>query len=344
MNNLTKWWFDYKKLSPEDYKNINAVCPHKEILNNPIKYLDGTIKVRRTIPLGDTLVNHNLYVHEEARFLISKLFDKYASDDTLLVISECEHPCVNENTYKFKNVLTTSYQEKVLQANIDDIRSALVQKKYKRALVYIIGTQNTSGEITPQKFYTSVRDFLISKGVEPIIVIDDVHGMHLVPRDYSIFDYVIGTAHALLRHWDMGMMWSKNEEDFGEQPYNWLYGYVDALSFIIDRFDKINFFSYVMREELSEYIKLPYVEHIPYSAPHIFTLWIDCPAKQLYDQKTEDEYFEKEVELSSGDHDTCTYLRLRGAQYITFPEYFEEAVIMTKAILDKAVAIKAIYI
>jgi hypothetical protein len=40
-------------------------------------------------------------------------------------------------------------------------------------------------------------------------MIDDVHGMFLIPRDYSIFDYILYTAHSLIPNYEMGFLISK---------------------------------------------------------------------------------------------------------------------------------------
>jgi hypothetical protein len=169
-----------------------------------------------------------------------------------------------------------------------------------------------------------------------------VHGLFLVPRDYTIFDYVISTAHALIRRWDMGLLWSKTEETFGGKYYNWLDGYIYLLSKMQDLQVKLSYFSFVMKEEFLEFLSYPYIELIPDSVPHIFSLKIHCAPRFIYNSELYQECKDNEVRLESGDYNTdeLFYIRLRGSQYITFPEMMPKAIKLVREILNKIVLFK----
>ena len=340
MNKTTDWWCNYKPLSKRDKEILNVPRPNTAE-DSTLKFYSAFKHLLQNIPLGQSLFNHNLYVEKEARTFINYLFDKYSDDETLLITSPMNHPCVVDNMNKFKNILQLHYHTTVLYSNLNQVKQYLINKIYKRAFIYLIGTHQTTGEITPSIFFEQLRDYLLSQNIEPIMVIDDVHGMYIIPRDYSIFDYVITTAHAIIRHFDMGMMFAKNEEKYGLQPANWVNEYDIKMYYILQRKDKILLFSQILYQEFLEYLRLPYIEYISNTAPHIFCFKIKCNPKLIYDEKTEKDYYNKEVELSSrNESDSEFYIRLRAIQYIMFPELFEDAINMTKAILEKVKLVK----
>jgi len=86
-------------------------------------------------------------------------------------------------------------------------------RRYKRVFLYAIGTTCGDGVITPTSLFRQIQAIVRSANVELISVLDAVQELFLFDRDYSCFDYVIGTAHALVPEYDTGIVISK------ELPY-----------------------------------------------------------------------------------------------------------------------------
>ena len=346
MNKLTKWWIDYERFYNEELEAVNNKCPHNDMKVDKKTWECYETMLRNMVPYGNTLENHQLYVEKSATGFINYLFDKYVDDNTLLITSVVEHDAVKEAIdrigRKDKDHVIFHYYNGIDSLNLSQVKEAVMNKTYKKAFLYIIGTQITTGEITPQKFYEKVISYLKSKGIEVISVIDDVHGLFLVPRDYSIFDYVISTAHALIRRWDMGLMWSKTKETYGEKYWNWLWIYIGALNLMLKRQVKLSYFSQVMKEEFIDYLNKPYISLITDSVPHIFSLKIDCPPRIAYNQEFYEKCKDNEVRLESGNYekDSSFYIRLRGSQYMTFPEMAEKGIDLIHQLLNKIEVIK----
>lgn len=347
MNKLTKWWLNYKELDNDKYRMVNRTCPELGIVEpDNWEYFEQQVRLR--IPFGETLTNHQLYIETSATKLIDSLFDKYMDDDTLLITSVVEHEAVENNVVKHNRVekdhVKLHYVNGIKDFNLQQVKEAIMQKHYKRAFVYVIGTQITTGEVTPQEFYVKIREYLESKGIEVILTIDDVHGMYLVPRDYTIFDYVISTSHALVRRWDMGILWSKTNEDFGKKYVNWVACYLRCLDIVLDRQDKLAQFSYVMKEEFSKQLAgCTYLQYISDSVPHIFSIRVECPAKLAYTREMWQDMADHEVRIETKNYDTDNifYIRMRGAQYITFPGLLPDAVHMVNSLLDRISILKS---
>ena len=346
MNKLTKWWIDFQALTEQELEAINQHCPHQERLEDKARWEKSEELLRGLVPMTNTLKNHRLYVEENATSFINYLFDKYLDDSTLLVTSTVEHDSVRKAVVNYNRVnkdhVCFRYFQGIDSLNLSPIIDALQNKPYRRVFVYIIGTQITTGEWTSQKFYEKLREYVTSKGLELVMVIDDVHGLFLVPRDYSNFDYVISTAHALIRNWDMGIMWSKTHETYGETYYNWLETYNDLLKLVLTKQTKLSYFSQVMKEEFMEYLSNPYIELIPDSVPHIFSLKIHCQPRFAYTHEFWQELADNEVRLETMNYDVddLFYIRMRGSQFITFPDMVEKAVELTKQLLNKVIMLK----
>lgn len=320
---MIDWWLENTHIDKQR---------SEEIVIDDISNLENELKKR--IPCSN--FPHHLTVEKDATTLITKIFDLHVDEDTLIITSSVEHPSVQENVKRFPHHVEINYYYKgVLNLNIDDVKKALMKRNYKKALIYIIGTQNTTGEVTPQKLYIKLLNYLKSRNIETTTVCDDVHGMYFVPRDYSIFDYIIGTAHALIRTYDMGILWSKTN-NIGIKAYNWISDYIKLLDVILSKKDKLFSFSNVMKEELYEYLTLPYFEYEADTVPYIFSIKVKCNPK-IYNEKMKEEYFKKEVEINIDEPADFFYLRMRAAQYITKPELLKDAICMVKQLFDKVI-------
>lgn len=348
MKSLTQWWINYKPLSKEEFDKVQITrdnLPQYGKLDLPaygdINWDCLTEELRQRVPLKESLANHTLYVGNSGTEMIDALFDKYINDNTLLVTTEIEHTAVKANIEKY------NLADKCVMINpmsLYDVRSEFKHvdlSKYTRAFVYIIGTNLTNGNVTPQQYYTDIKGYLESKGIQTILTIDDVHGFYLIPRDYTIFDYVINTGHVLTRRFDMGMLWSKTEEKFGKFYDNWLRTYINSLDIMLERKDKLHYWNRVMRNEFNDVVinsnKL--VQFVTDGAEHIFTLKVNCPPKYIY---TEEDSLrierEKEIKLDDpkDNNSDFFYIRIRASAFTVHPEELEEVLDIIKSILRKA--------
>ena len=354
-HNLVDWWFRLNSITPEEHALINKPCNYNKITSiNSWETLQELVRMQ--LPYEGGFVNeewernlegYHLYLGKSATDLINKICDKHIKDDVLVITSIVEHPAVKDAVERLgrtnKDHVILDYINGIQNLNISQVIEACENKKYKKAFVMIIGTQVTTGEVTPQKFFIKLKDYLESQGIETVMAIDDAQGMYLVPRNYNIFDYVIYTAHTLVREHLMGMLWSKEELDFGMQYAGWLSQYYKKLKVMLRFQEKYNSFSDVMKDELREYLYTDYVNYVSDSVPYIFSVKVDCPPRFIYDAYTADNWLlDYEVKLENADYlnDECFYIKLRAAQYITTPEKLTIAIPKIKAILDKVIDYK----
>lgn len=140
--------------------------------------------------------------------IIERLFKQYVDDDTVVLTTKQEHPKVDRILKKQKNVI---YVFDDCKFNIDVFQLANIVSQYKRAFIYVIGTTCSIGKRVDQSQLKAIKHVLSQAHVSSIFVLDAVQELFMLQRDYSMFDYVIGTAHAIVPKYDCGMVISRNE-------------------------------------------------------------------------------------------------------------------------------------
>lgn len=100
-------------------------------------------------------------------------------DDSLLI--------VNKNCEVNVNYDSVAYVDHLVEdPNVD------VNKRY---VFYLNGVDSTTGEIISQKYFNDLR----SKFKNSIFVLNDTDGMFIVPRNYSLFNYVVFHCDKMLK-------------------------------------------------------------------------------------------------------------------------------------------------
>ena len=288
--NIIEWWNNLNPLTKEEQSLIDRrLCHTIEEMNDeerkvahiycldntPIESSDDDFKTltneffNRMPFCNCNNSNKDLSFEVSATTFINKLFETYVDDDTLVISSDSEHPNVKKNIDKCLNKMILNHYTDIRGYQIDKIIKE--SKNYKKVFVYIIGTRNDTGEITPQLFFEELKKSFIKNNIEHKIILDDVQGMFLVPRDYRIFDYVIGTAHAVCTGYDMGILIS-NEYFMGKKAYNWGSEYLKSLDIVLKRQEKFSMFRDILiqyyskriahNRGLSQELVVPYIFHM----------------------------------------------------------------------------------
>ena len=354
-HSLVNWWLKLGDITPEEHTLINQPCDYNRMLSKT-EWAQLQERMRLYLPyqggfnndIWDINLNgYNLYLGKGATELIYEIFKKEVDDDTLIITSVVEHPAVNEAIERLgrtgKDHVCINYENGIRELNISQVINACENKKYTKAFVMIIGTQVSTGEITPQKFFIKLKNYLVSQGIQTTMAIDDVQAMYMVPRNYNIFDYAIFSAHILVRPFVMGLVWSKKELDFGNQYAGWLQQFLPKLKIMLRFQQKFNSFSEVLKDEFREYLYKDYIQYVSDSVPYIFSIKVDCPPRLIYSLYDKDAWlsdYEVKLESSSIATNESFYIRLRAAQYITTPEKLINAIPQIKKMLDTVIDYK----
>lgn len=312
---LLQWWLDKDPLNDKENELLHMIRPDNLIEKEDYKsLLDNYFNLMPFSHISSE--THTIKFSETATNFINKLFNEYVDDDTLVIWSNSEHDSVKNCMKNVKHSLMLFDNHEIKNLNFNKV--SIEAKKYKKVFVYIIGTQISTGKITPQSFFRGLKEFFVNNNIEHIMVIDDVHGMFLIPRDYSIFDYILYTAHALITNFDMGFIVCKKDDTriTGYKPNNWSELYLEALKVVLKRQEKLRMFSNVMAEYFSKYLKYSQFSFITNSAPQIFSVNVkDCTfTEQLYEKLSK-----YHIRLE-GLNNNNTYIRFRAAQFLDEPE------------------------
>jgi len=324
---MLNWWLKDNSFSDDELKFLTSFNTEEIKFESKEKYNNLLLQYFKKMPACNlNIENSTIRFDESATNLINALFSEYVDKDTLVVSSILEHPSVNMNLDKIDNkILLDEYDVKTL--NIKNIQKEIL--KYKKVFVYIIGTHVKDGYTTAQDLYLEIRKFCNNHNIKSTIVIDSVQEMFLIPRDYSIFDYVIGTAHAIIRNFDMGILIINNKnKEFGKPIYNWANTYLKMLELITAKREKL----YQFRNIMTQY-------YFPIISKKHFKVEDDANGANYFFHMT-DELGQlnpdlrtrlKKYEIESDDN---RILRFRGTTYLQKPELLLQGIKFLNMLLE----------
>ena len=309
---LIRWYMNSKVV--EDLKAINTVrkCTTPANFATDFDYAKMEDEYFGLMPACNlTSDTHMITFENSGTDFIKQIFEQEVDDDTLVVSTKYEHNSVVDELKECKHVLLLDYNNDILNRGLHF--DALIDKMtgYKKVFVYVIGTQISTGQITPQGFFVDLKEELEKRNIKHKILLDDVHGMFMVPRDYSLFDYVLYTAHAIIPEFNMGMLISKNGE-YGYKAYNWGVEYLPKLKKLLANKTELMQFKTIMTEYFYHFLCRPELSLYPHSVNHIFAF----RTENLY--FTDAHYEElKEYGITLSEHHTpISFVRIRFQEFL----------------------------
>lgn len=279
--NILKWWNNSMPLNLYEYGLMDR-CRNEDTYNNgdEVDYRLIENHYFTNMPCCNlNLEDWEITVDNCASNHIRKLFDYYVDDDTLVIISNAEHETTMDCFMKVgDNGMIIDHSKDIRGYNYDKIIDEA--KRYKKVFFYCIGTQISTGEVSPQAFFVDLKNKFEELHIEYTMVLDAVQEMFLQPRDYSVFDYVIGTGHAICWNYDLGILVHKKDSPVkGFKDLKHLDEYNQILRVILQRKDKINIFTRCIHEYFYYLLSRPEFSVIDDAAP------------QLCSIRTKDVYF-----------------------------------------------------
>ena len=191
--------------------------------------------------------NPLLSVDTRATLLIQKLFNKYVDDDTLVITTGSEHGSVRQELSKCKNVIAPICRGVLRQ----DVDLELECKHFKKAFIYMIALSVGDDHYLYNCDVKHIQEILRNNNVEFVTVLDAVQECFLLPRDFSIYDFVIGTAHALIPEYNMGMLFGTDKMSC-DYAGNWISDFTNKLKMLFENKSLLYMFNNVMSQTLSD--------------------------------------------------------------------------------------------
>jgi len=265
MENLIKFYLD--SIFNDEIRHIfsKSSCIENYKNSEISEWLTIENEFKKLLPYGN-LNNFYIEVNDSGSTFIKKLFNEYANEDTF-VVGFIEHQIIQVNTNKTAHKLNLDWN--IIQSfDVNTIINKFEQSNCKRLLIY--GTGIFKSQIVPQSFYIKLKEKLVEKHIDHVMILDDVQGMFIVPRDYSIFDHVIFSCHALVPNYNLGILLSKQHKNFGYTDRKALEGFLNILKIFLEKKDKILLFNLMLKQYFAEEI-FNNIFNIPvYSTLNIF--------------------------------------------------------------------------
>ena len=281
---------------------------------------------------------HYITFENSGTAFIKQIFEQEVDDDTLVISTKYEHNSVVDELNKCKHILLLNYDNDILQKGHTFTSIIDKAKQYKKVFVYIIGTQISTGQITPQSYLIELKKAFIRENIEHKILLDDVHGMFMVPRDYSLFDYVLYTAHAIIPEFEMGMLISKKGE-YGYNAYDWGIEYLPILKKLLSNREQLMQFRGIMLNYFTSILSNRELSIYENTVNHIFAL----RTENLYFKDEDYEKLKPYGIILSEHHTPISFIRIRFQEFLLqSPEKALEGLQLAKDIIIRAVTLAKI--
>ena len=159
--------------------------------------------------------------------LIKNIFDEYVTQSTIIITSRRDHPSVETclQTYPCAEIIylddgdyvesDQTIEPRLRRPNVAKefslrkLSERLSRKDYSNILFLSYGSNVCDGEVRENRVFQHIFQVCEEYCENTIKVLDDCQGCMWIDRDYSLFDYVLWTAHATLYAFDVGIMMSK---------------------------------------------------------------------------------------------------------------------------------------
>ena len=245
MKDIINWYVEQNPLTEEEYNQIIKHVSQEKIYSTDEEFNKLEKEYFNRLPYCNLTTDTSCISFDAGETeIIVKIFEKYVDDETLVIYSDREHPSVVESVEKCKNILKLNYSKDIVTFNFSIIEDKI--KDYSKVFVILNGTQVGSAEVIPQYYFIKLKELLRDK--ETTLVLDAAQEMFLSPRDYSIYDFVLGTAHAVVDSYDIGICISNHKEYIAEKVYNWGNDYLKSIDIVLKRMDKLRIFKYIMSQ------------------------------------------------------------------------------------------------
>lgn len=239
----------------ESWDAMQPLTAEEQLLIRPISFapVDCAFSKRyndwflaKTAP--ELMSTHVVSMNYTASQIIHALFQFYVDDSTLVITTDLEHESVNEECMKVAHHVCLPIRD--LHQGQFDLSLRLVQRiirdtKIKKAFVCMLGTSHNGRFSVSNEFFVRLKKIKC----EFLLCLDAVQEIMLTPRDYSMFDYVIGTARSLVLPVNMGYCFSRKDLWVpGHFWYNWIQSFFARCDVVLSRKNKLDWFADTVKE------------------------------------------------------------------------------------------------
>lgn len=344
---MIEWWTKFQPFTEDELMLREKLCSdnidYSKITAEELPdYLSCQNQLFDAMPWTENIRNsYNFYFTPSCTAAIDSLFDKYVDDHTLVITTSLEHPSVLANLEKCKHVVVLDYPESTLRVNNSFIKRVhdKVSKHINDTLftdmnkvfIYVVGTyvaySNIHSNSMIQDLVNVASRFITEDNITTVL--DDCQGMFLVPRDYSMFDFVLCTSHAITRL-DSGIILS-NKQVVGTQALEPISKLIERLQPVLDRRYKLSLFREIMSQYFDQYRGKFQVIEQDVAASHIFSM-ID---KDKLLGEEEIKLLEKYGIRVDGENTDMQILRFRAMHFLFFPEELLSGLIILEELLQE---------
>lgn len=334
-DNLIKWYMSKDLINV--FKQLNHTA-HNTLVNTSTLSFDQYKTLCQNffdlMPFCNITSNdYTITFENSGTDFIKQIFLNETDNETLIISTKHEHNSVVNELEKCQHTYLLDYTTDILCVEKTISFLSKIIKNYKKVFVYIIGTQISTGQITSQYFLFKLKELLVKQKISHKILLDDVHGMFMHPRDYSLFDYILYTAHAIIPQYNLGLLISK-EGKYGKKAFDIGREYYELLKELLKNKQDLFLFKSILTEYFSEFLQYSCCDLYTNSVNHIFALYLKniIFEKDVYDEL--DNYGIVIPEKQTNEN----FIRIRFQEFLVQePQHAIEGLNLINTLLKRAI-------
>lgn len=256
-------------LSNTELERINIPRPSKYFVKSK-KWDNLSSILLNKIGLNN---NYKVGVDTCATNIIHNLFQRYmVLKDTIIITTNSEHSSVmqqfNDGKYEgtrdnihygITSFISDAYKVHIFDIDnvetINNIKNNIENSKL--ILLYTKGCNSQTGKIYSDEYLKNIKKCIIdiNPTVQVMHCIDDVQSLFLIKRDYTNYNYIISTAHAIISNYDTGLIiYNDNNNDFGYQILPFIEEYIKKWSIIENIVDNTKYIKSEVINKIMPYL------------------------------------------------------------------------------------------
>lgn len=332
MEHLIKQYFNSFFINHNEWEEFSRKIEIPQYNTSDDESWEYALKNIKNLFTDHSLDEFDIEINKNATIFIDKLFANYVDNNTFIIAAP-EHRSIENNIKDHKNTIILT-QNLIQSFDINSIVAKYQNSGCNKVFVY--GAGIIESQIVSYDFYNQLKSVFVDQKIEHTFVLDDVASMFILPKDYSIFDYIIFTCHSLLPNFDSGLLFTKRGNNFGFKDADVLNLFANLLGkYFLAKKDKIYLFNYIIRQYLAPELQnqnlFDVKENCPYNA---FYLKIKNDKICTILNKNQDELLKYCVEV----HNDMIFIKLNFL-FINNSDTILEGLKKFKELLQKAIKI-----
>lgn len=251
MNIMLNKYFNSFFKNTEEKIDFLAKCPTSDFNNTEDmnKWIKLENKFKHLLCYNE-LSDFKLTVNKNGTTILNDIFSRYITSNTF-VVATVNHEIILEYTNNIPNCYYITAED----INCPNIEKIITQYKASNCdNIFIYLNSIVDGKLLYNDFVSQLINNLQIENINYSSVYDAVSSLFIVPENYELFDYIVFSGHSIIPYYNLGLLFSKKNTNFGYSDLTKTTQYYELLVKFLNNRDKIYMFNYFMEQYFKDFV------------------------------------------------------------------------------------------